>query len=138
MSPSLWKASLFEALEKYVQNTLDDKGRLSLKFMNPLGVGSHLLNKYLEITNSRLELLKTDFSTLEDVDSQLGVYQQDMQRDFDFRMSDIENVLFEMEQRGQDYFDETLRLPRVLDLLNKSRIQKEFEHACGGRRAPAY
>ena len=50
-----------------------------------------------------------------------------MQRDFDFRMSDIENVLFEMEQRGQDYFDETLRLARVFDLLNKSRIQKEFE-----------
>jgi hypothetical protein len=50
-----------------------------------------------------------------------------MRRDFDFRMSDIENVLFEMERRGQDYFDETLRLPRILDLLNKTRIQKEFE-----------
>jgi small GTP-binding protein len=123
----LWKASLFEALEKYVQDTLDDKGRLSLKFMNPLGVGSHLLNKYLQITNSRMELLKTDFSTLKDVDSQLALYQEDMHRDFEFRMSDIDNVLFEMEQRGQDYFDETLRLPRVLDLLNKSRIQKEFE-----------
>jgi len=123
----LWKASLFEALEKYIQNTLDEKGRLLLKFMNPLGVGSYLVNKYLQITNSRLELLKTDFATLQDVDSQLNLYQQDMQRDFDFRMSDIENVLFEMERRGQDYFDETLRLPRVLDLLNKTRIQKEFE-----------
>ena len=123
----LWKASLFEALEKYIQNTLDEKGRLLLKFMNPLGVGSYLVNKYSQITNSRLELLKTDFATLQDVDSQHNLYQQDMQRDFDFRMSDIENVLFEMERRGQDYFDETLRLPRVLDLLNKTRIQKEFE-----------
>lgn len=125
--PGLWKASLFEALEQYVQNTLDNKGRLTLKFMNPLGVGTHLVNKYLQVTNSRLDLLKTDFSTLEDVESQLSLYQQDMKRDFDFRMSDIDNVLFEMEQRGQDYFDETLRLPRVFDLLNKSRIQKEFE-----------
>jgi small GTP-binding protein len=125
--PGLWNASLFEALEKYVQNTLDDKGRLSLKFMNPLGVGSHLLGKYLQVTTSRLELLKTDFSMLEDVESQLSVYQQDMRHNFDFRMADIENVLLEMEQRGQDYFDETLRLPRVFDLLNKSRIQKEFE-----------
>jgi small GTP-binding protein len=123
----LWKASLFEALEKYIQNTLDEKGRLSLKFMNPLGVGSYLVNKYSSITKSRLELLKTDFATMQDVDSQFTLYQQDMQRDFDFRMSDIENVLFEMERRGQDYFDETLRLPRVLDLLNKTRIQKEFE-----------
>jgi small GTP-binding protein len=125
--PEHWQTSHFEALETYIQNTLDDKGRLTLKFMNPLGVGSHLVEKYLQVTNSRLELLKTDFTMLEDVDSQLTLYQQDMQRDFDFRMSDIENVLFEMEQRGQDYFDETLRLARVLDLLNKTRIQKEFE-----------
>ena len=125
--PGLWKASHFEALEKYVQNKLDEKGRLSLKFMNPLGVGSHLVNKYLGVSNSRLELLKTDFVTLQDVDAQLNLYQQDMKRDFDFRMSDIENILFEMERRGQDYFDETLRLPRVFDLLNKARIQKEFE-----------
>ena len=125
--PELWQTSHFEALEKYIQNTLDDKGRLSLKFMNPLGVGSHLVEKYLQVTHSRLELLKTDFIMLKDVDAQLTVYQEDMLRDFNFRMSDMEKVLFEMEQRGQDYFDETLRLPRVLDLLNKTRIQKEFE-----------
>jgi len=125
--PGFWQASNFEALEKYIQNTLDDKGRLSLKFMNPLGVGSHLVEKYLQVITSRLELLKTDFTMLEDVDSQLTLYQEDMRRDFNFRMSDIEKVLFEMEQRGQDYFDETLRLPRVFDLLNKARIQKEFE-----------
>jgi len=125
--PEFWQTSNFEALEKYIQNTLDDKGRLSLKFMNPLGVGSHLVEKYLQVTTSRLELLKTDFTMLEDVDSQLTLYQEDMRRDFNFRMSDIEKVLFEMEQRGQDYFDETLRLPRVFDLLNKARIQKEFE-----------
>ncbi len=125
--PEFWQASNFEALEKYIQNTLDDKGRLSLKFMNPLGVGSHLVEKYLQVTTSRLELLKTDFTMLEDVDSQLALYQEDMRRDFNFRMSDIEKVLFEMEQHGQDYFDETLRLPRVFDLLNKARIQKEFE-----------
>ena len=125
--PTLWQTSRFEALEGYIQTTLDDKGRLTLKFMNPLGVGSHLVDKYLQVTNSRMDLLKTDFTMLADVDAQLSLYQQDMRRDFDFRMSDIEKVLFEMEQRGQDYFDETLRLPRVLDLLNKTRIQKEFE-----------
>ncbi len=123
----LWNASLFEPLEKYIQTTLDETSRLSLKFMNPLGVASHLVNKYLVVTEERLELLKTDFATLQDVDSQLGIYQQDMHRDFDFRMADIENILFEMERRGMDYFDETLRLGRVFDLFKKARIQKEFE-----------
>jgi small GTP-binding protein len=125
--PVLWRPSMFEELEKYIQNTLDEKGRLTLKFMNPLGVASHLVNQTLEATGERLDLLKVDFTTLQDVEAQLAVYQQDMQRDFDYRMSDIENILFDMERRGQDYFDETLRLPRVFDLLNKSRIQLEFE-----------
>jgi small GTP-binding protein len=125
--PALWEESRFGALEDYIHDTLDETSRLRLKFLNPLGVGTHLVDKYAEITTGRLGLLKADFSMLADVESQLGLYKEDMQRNFDFRMSDIENVLYEMEQRGQDYFDETLRLGRVFDLLNKDRIQKEFE-----------
>ena len=67
----------------------------------------------------RLDLLQEDVTMLGDVDGQLGLYREDMHRDFNFRMSDIENILFEMEQRGQDYFDDTFRLPRIFDLLNK-------------------
>jgi small GTP-binding protein len=125
--PSLWEASRFEPLEAYIRDTLDETGRLRLKFLNPLGVGAHLVEKYLGVTTSRLELLTDDFTTLNDVESQLEVYKEDMRRDFNYRMSDIENVLFEMEQRGSDYFDETLRVGRVFDLMNRSRIQREFE-----------
>ena len=130
--PDLWNASRFAALEQYIQTTLDEKGRLRLKFMNPLGVADHLVEKYQQVTTSRLDLLSADFAMLEDVDSQLKVYREDMQRDFNYRMSDIENILYEMEQRGQDYFDETLRLAKIFDLLNKSRIQQEFEHRVVG------
>lgn len=124
--PNLWENSGFAVLENYIEDTLDETGRLRLKFLNPLGVGKHLVNKYLEIIDTRLDLLKADFTMLEDVEAQLAVYREDMNRDFDYRMADIENVLFEMEQRGQDYFDETLRLARIFDLLNKERIHKEF------------
>ena len=130
--PALWLDSRFEQLESYIHATLDQRGRLRLKFLNPLGVGMHLAEKYLSAVDGRLDLLKADFGTLSDVDAQLGVYREDMQRDFNYRMADIENVLFEMEQRGQDYFDETLRVGRIFDLLNKSRIQSEFEHIVVG------
>ena len=42
-------------------------------------------------------------------------------------MSDIDRILLEMERRGQDYFDETMRIGRVMDLLNRSRVQQGFE-----------
>lgn len=125
--PALWLESRFEQLEDYIRDTLDERERLRLKFLNPLGVGTHLVDKYLFAIDSRLGLLQTDFTTLEDVEAQLALYKEDMYRDFEFRMADIENVLLEMEKRGQDYFDETLRLARVFDLLNKERIQQEFE-----------
>ena len=125
--PESWATSRFEPLENFIHDTLDESGRLRLKLLNPLGVGAHLLQKYLEIITSRLELLKDDFDMISDVDSQLDLYQEDMKRDFNFRMADIENVLFEMEQRGDGYFDETFRLARVFDLINKDRIQREFE-----------
>lgn len=125
--PSYWEVSRFEPLETYVHETLDESERLQLKFQNPLGVGMHLVDKYNTEINGRLDLLQDDFTTLEDVEKQLSVYKEDMYRDFEFRMSDIENVLFDMERRGIDYFDDTLRLAKVFDLLNKSRIEKEFE-----------
>jgi len=123
----LWEQSRFEPLERYIHDTLDERGRLQLKFLNPLGVGMHLVDQYSNVTASRLDLLKEDFTMLTDVDAQLALYKEDMGRDFNFRMADIENILFEMEQRGVDFFDETFRIARVFDLLSKDRIRHEFE-----------
>ncbi len=125
--PGLWDESRFGALEQYIQDTLDESGRLRLKFLNPLGVAHHLVSRNLETVLSRLDLLHDDFATLSDVEAQLKVYQDDMQRDFSLRVSDMENVLFEMEKRGDTYFEETFRLTRIFDLVSKERIQKEFE-----------
>jgi hypothetical protein len=50
-----------------------------------------------------------------------------MARDFEGRMASVDNVLLEMERRGGDYFDDTMRIGRVMDLLNRSRVQEGFE-----------
>jgi hypothetical protein len=44
----------------------------------------------------------------------------------------VENVLLGMNNRGMIFFDETLRLARVLDLVNTQRIQGEFEREVVG------
>ncbi len=125
--PQLWAASGFEALERYIHDTLDEASRLRLKFLNPLGVGDRLLSKYAAITANRLGLLSTDTDTLGNLERQLQLYRQDMERDFKFRLADLENILFDMEKRGNAYFDETMRLARIFDLLNKERLQQEFQ-----------
>jgi small GTP-binding protein len=122
-----WAASRFEALESYVSATLDEEERVRLKLLNPLGVGLHLLDKHLKVTEARLDLLKEDFETIETIDGQLTLYQEDLTRDFRFRLSDVEKVLLEFERRGMEFFDATLRLGRVFDLINPSKLKRAFD-----------
>ena len=42
-------------------------------------------------------------------------------------MADVDSILLEMERRGHDFFDDTMRIGRVMDLLNRSRVQQGFE-----------
>lgn len=125
-TPALWDESHFGEMEKYIYDTLDEQSRVRLKLLSPLGVGSHLLEGTLAIVANRLDLLREDFQMLDDVESQLALYQEDMKRDFTYRMADIENILYEMEQRGDEFFEDTFRLARIFDLLSKERIQSEF------------
>jgi small GTP-binding protein len=122
-----WSSSGFDALEHYIATTLDAPGRVQLKLLNPLGVGASLAERHSGFVRERLALLKGDVDTLEEVDRQLTVYQQDLVRDFELRMSDIDLILLQMERRGHDYFDETMRIGRMMDLLNRSRVQQGFE-----------
>jgi small GTP-binding protein len=125
--PQLWEPSRFEALETYLQDTLDETSRLVLKLENPLGVGKTLAARYANLFQERLRLLQEDIQMIDDIEAQLTMYENDMLETFQYRMADVTQVLLEMEQRGQDFFSEHLRLGRVFDLIRKERIQKAFE-----------
>jgi small GTP-binding protein len=125
--PAVWTASRFEALEHYLHQRLNERERLKLKLANPLGVGDALAGRYLDVARGRLDLLQDDVTLLDDVERQNAVYRDDMDRQFTLRMAEIENVLLLLEQRGQAYFDEMLRLGRVFDLLNTSRVREGFQ-----------
>ena len=125
--PALWQASGFEPLEHFIRDTLDEASRFRLKLSNPLGIAEALTRRYASIAEERLLVLKDDVALLETIGGQLTVYRDDMTRGFELRMAAIEKVLVEMEARGHDYFEDTLRIGRVLDLFNRARVQKEFE-----------
>jgi small GTP-binding protein len=125
--PQLWTASGFEPLERYIKTTLDQSARTQLKLMNPLGVGAALIDRYTVSTRERTAALKEDLTLLADVESQLGFFEKDMAREFEGRMATVDNVLLEMERRGHDFFDDTMRIGRMMDLLNRSRVQEGFE-----------
>ena len=91
--PSAWAASRFEALERYIRETLDHGSRFRLKLANPIGVGQALAHRYATIADERLALLKEDVALLEDIERQLAVHRADLMRGFELRMIAVEKVL---------------------------------------------
>ncbi len=118
--------SRFPALERYIRETLDEAGRFRLKLLNPLGVGRRLANHYREAVEAELALLAADREAIDGLERQLALYEADVRRDFRLRLSEMDNWLHEMEKRGRLFFDETLRLARLFDLMKKERVQKAF------------
>src|ERR687894_466958 len=123
----LWEASRFGVLEAYIFATLDEEGRIRLKLLSPLGVGERITEKYLQISDERLAVLRDDLATIANIDRQLIAYQEDMRRQFAYHLTRVENIIARMLQRGDAFFEETIRLGRVFDLLNKDKIRGEFE-----------
>lgn len=130
--PDLWAPSRFEPLERFVRDRLDERSRFRLKLANPIGVGQALAHRYATIADERLVLLKDDLALLDDIERQLALYREDLVRGFELRMTAVEKVLVDMESRGHAFFDDTLRIGRIMDLMNRARIQKEFEERVVG------
>ena len=124
--PSFWAKSGFEELERYIAATLEEGSRFRLKLANPLGVAEALAERYARIAGERLTLVDEDLRLLDHIERQLEVYRSDLARGFELRMTAVEKVLADLEARGHAYFEDTLRLGRVFDLLNRARVQKEF------------
>ena len=124
--PALWTASRFEPLEAFLRETLESEARFELKISNPLGVARALASRYASIAGERLALLREDLQILHDIERQRVVFDEDVERGFELRISAIDKVLADMEHRGHQYFEDTLRIGRVVDLLNRSRVQQEF------------
>jgi small GTP-binding protein len=122
-----WQASRFAALEEFILNTLDERQRVRLKLENPLGVAERLQAQYLSNTRARIDLLREDFKTLDDIQGQLIGYEEDMRRSFADKLSRVDSVLLQVETRGSAFFDDTVRLTRVFHLIHSDRVRAEFE-----------
>jgi small GTP-binding protein len=122
-----WSESHFQGLQDYIAATLDERGRLVLKLSTPLGIAERIARNHGMAADERLALLAGDLALVESIDLQLSAYREDMQRDFAYRLGEVDNILLEMTARGMQYLDSTLRFGRVVDLFRQKVLQQEFE-----------
>ncbi|MCA1647284.1 MAG: dynamin family protein [Chloroflexi bacterium] len=124
-----WNESRFQALQDYIAATLDERGRLLLKLSTPLGIAERIARDHGMAAEERMALLAGDLALVESIDLQLHAYREDMQRDFAYRLGEVDNILLEMTARGTQYLDSTLRFGRVVDLFRQRVLQQEFQKA---------
>lgn len=125
-------ASRIETIQTYVVETLDEETRVRLKLLSPLGVARRLVDKYLQVTEGRLETLREDLTTIDNVERQLGEFRSDLQNDVKYYLGEIDAILKDLQERGDQFFEETIRLSRLQDLMNSDKLRSMFEQQVVG------
>ena len=113
-------------LETFISATLAGETRLQLKLGTPLGVAQRLAEHYSRVISGELGLLAGDRRTLEEVERQVTQFKKDMRREFESYLSRVKTVLLEVERRGDVFFDDTVRLTKILQLIDNERMREAF------------
>jgi small GTP-binding protein len=120
-------ASGLDALERYITDTLDDAARLQLKFDNPLGVASKIVEETHAAAGADAEALKEDKETVEALEATLAGYERELHSELQPRLAEVENILLRLRERGNDFFDRTLRLTNIVQLTRGDAVRAAFE-----------
>ncbi len=127
LDENAWQQSGFPAFQRYVLDTLNQAGRVRLKLLNPLGVGLKMARDYDALANERLQVLQGDLEALNVVEQHTALYREDMASEFGRHLAKIDTLLYQMRLRGEEFFDDRLRLRSVMDMLNSRRLREDFE-----------
>ena len=126
--PQLWTSSGFEALERYIKTHARPGGADAAEADEPAR-RRRRADRSLHGRDARAHRPRCRRTSRCSTTSRASsrCFERDMAREFEGRMATVDNVLLEMERRGHDFFDDTMRIGRVMDLLNRSRVQEGFE-----------
>ena len=116
----------YPALERYLLETLRETERVRLKLLSPLGVLRNVLARNLRSLEQRQEVVREDGRVLRSVRDQLAQYVSEMQGDSARYLSEMRNVLYELERRGRTWFEDTIRLTNIGLLRNKDAVENRF------------
>ncbi len=123
----LRSASRLDDLEQFISATLDDTTRLQLKFNNPLGVAEHLGDQAGQSLAAQAEALDEDKQTASALETVITAYERELHNELPPRLAEVENILYRLEQRGLDFFDSTMRLTNVQNLVRGDKVRAQFE-----------
>jgi len=116
----------YSELERYVLETLRETERVRLKLLTPLGVLRNLLKRNTTALEGRLVVVDEDARVLRSIRDQLTAYSTEMRTDSERYLIEMRNVLYELEKRGREWFERTIRIGNAFFLRNKDAVENRF------------
>lgn len=118
----------YPTLERYLLETLRESERVRLKLLSPLGVLRTVLGRNLVALDGRLTVVQEDRRILRSIREQLDAYTAEMHTDSVRYLSDVRNVLYDVERRGKAWLEDTIRLTNFSLLRNKDAVENRFRN----------
>ncbi|HET7456774.1 MAG TPA: dynamin family protein [Gemmatimonadaceae bacterium] len=118
----------FDALERYLLETLRETERVRLKLLSPLGVLRHVLERNSASLDTRLGVVHEDARVLRNVRDQLTAYGAEMRGDSERYMLELRAVLGEVERRGRTWLERNIRVANFNFLRNKDAVENRFRN----------
>ncbi|UCE04019.1 MAG: dynamin family protein [Candidatus Latescibacterota bacterium] len=116
----------YPQLETYVTQTLRERERVRIKLRAPLDSLRTVLARQEEALAERLRLVQGDRSALAGILAEVDAYENRMLDEVSRYQAQITNVLWQLERRGDRFFDELVRIANVMRLRNKDIVENRF------------
>ncbi len=124
---ALYETSGFKALEDYLFKTLSEGEKLKLKLESPIDSSVSICDSVIAEFDRRIEELRDDRKVLENIRSQLEQSETDLKENYGRFILEIDNVLYEMERRGRNWIDDTVKITNIGVLRSNERFRSRFK-----------
>ncbi|MEL7168245.1 MAG: dynamin family protein [Bacteroidota bacterium] len=122
-----WEASRFAAFESYLTDTLTDAHRYALKLHAPLDAARQLFGHAEQRLAERRTIVDDDAAGLDRLHERFAQKETALATTTEQALTAIDNELLELEQRGRQFLDDSIRVSKIRMLRDRDRFKTEFQ-----------
>ncbi|MEO1572324.1 MAG: dynamin family protein [Bacteroidota bacterium] len=122
-----WEASRFAAFETYLTDTLTDAHRYALKLHAPLDAARQLFGHVEARLTERQTVVDDDAAGLDRLHERFAQKETALATTTEQALTAIDNELLELEQRGRQFLDDSIRVSKIRMLRDRDRFKTEFQ-----------
>ena len=118
----------WRAFTEYFRSTLQERARVQLKLAAPLHSLKPVLARQHDALAERLRRVHGDHTALQAILEEVNAYEARMLADMSRYQAQITNVFWQVEKRGNRFFDELVRVTNITRLRDKDVVENRFRN----------